>query len=75
MAKMIAIIFVLQEAQKCFLLVISASLLMIGGDNDPRIHKDANCRYRDNRTCLDIVYELIKADMLMSDCARVGDSE
>lgn len=44
-------------------------------DNDPRIHKDVNCRYRDNRTCLDIVYELIKADMLMSDCARVGDSE
>lgn len=33
-------------------------------DNDPRIHKDANCRYRDHRTYLDIIYELIKADML-----------
>ena len=22
--------------------------------DDPRIHKDANCRYRDNRTALDI---------------------
>ena len=43
--------------------------------NDTRIHKDANCRYRDNRTYLDIIYELIKADMLVSDCAKVGDSK
>lgn len=35
--------------------------------DDPRIHKDANCRYRDNRTALDIIYELIKADMLKSE--------
>jgi hypothetical protein len=35
-------------------------------NNDPRIHKDANCRYRDHRTYLDIIYELIKADMLVS---------
>lgn len=35
--------------------------------NDPRIHKDANCRYKDNRTALDIIYELIKADMLKSE--------
>ena len=33
-------------------------------DNDPRIHKNPNCRYRDPRTYLDILYELIKADML-----------
>lgn len=39
---------------------------------DPRIHKDANCRYRDNRTYLDIIYELIKADMLVSDCLKVN---
>lgn len=44
-------------------------------DNDPRIHKDANCSYRDNRTYLDIIYELIKADMLVSDCMKAGDSE
>ena len=31
---------------------------------DPRIHKRPNCRYRDQRTALDITYELIKADML-----------
>ena len=30
----------------------------------PRIHKNPNCRYLDNRTALDITYELIKADML-----------
>ncbi len=36
-------------------------------ENDPRIHKKANCRYKDARTALDIVYELIKADMLKSE--------
>lgn len=36
-------------------------------ENDQRIHKKANCRYRDNRTALDIIYELIKADMLKSE--------
>lgn len=35
-------------------------------DDDTRIHKNANCRYRDNRTYLDIIYDLIKADMLES---------
>ena len=44
-------------------------------DNDPRIHKNANCRYRDHRTYLDIIYELIKTDMLVRDCVKVGDSE
>ena len=41
-------------------------------DNDIRIHKNANCRYRDERTYLDIIYELIKADMLESDCVKAG---
>ena len=36
-------------------------------DDDPRIHKNANCRYSDQRDWLDIVYRLIKADMLESD--------
>lgn len=35
--------------------------------DDPRIHKKANCKYRDRRTALDIIYELIKADMLKSE--------
>jgi hypothetical protein len=36
-------------------------------DDDPRIHKTPNCRYRDKRTSLDIIYELIKAGMLKSE--------
>lgn len=32
--------------------------------DDPRIHSHPNCRYRDWRTAIDILYELIKADML-----------
>lgn len=44
-------------------------------DNDQRIHKDANCRYRDHRTYLDIIYELIEANMLVSDCLKVDESE
>lgn len=41
--------------------------VMDWNENDSRIHKNANCRYRDNRTALDIIYELIKADMLKSE--------
>lgn len=41
-------------------------------DGDPRIHKNPNCRYRDRRAYLDIIYELIKADMLRSDCVKEG---
>ena len=29
-------------------------------DNDPRIHKKANCRYRDGRTALEFMCELVK---------------
>lgn len=32
--------------------------------DDPRIHKKPNCKYRDNRTAVEILYDLIKADML-----------
>lgn len=32
--------------------------------DDPRIHKKPNCRYRDHRTAIDILYDLIKAGML-----------
>ncbi len=39
--------------------------------DDPRIHKDANCRYRDHRDDLDIVYELIKSGMLRSEWEEV----
>lgn len=33
-------------------------------DDDPRIHLKPNCKYRDDRIYLDILYELIKADMI-----------
>lgn len=33
----------------------------------PKVKANANCRYRDVRTALDIIYELIKADMLKSE--------
>ena len=32
--------------------------------DDSRIHKRPNCRYRDNCTAIDILYDLIKAGML-----------
>ena len=35
--------------------------------DDPRIHDRPNCMYRDIRTTLDILYLLIKADMLKGD--------
>mgnify|MGYP004555644775 FL=1 len=35
-------------------------------EEDLRIHKNANCRYRDKRTALDILYQLVKDDMLES---------
>ena len=43
--------------------------------DDPRIHKDANCRYRDNRTALDILYQLIKDDLLESSFYKDGEVE
>lgn len=62
---------------ECYYLCISRGLKMlfvsdkyfdvnVWDENDPRIHKRANCHYRDRRTALDVVYELIKADMLES---------
>lgn len=41
-------------------------------EDDPRIHKNANCRYGDQRDWLDIIYHLIKADMLESDIKERG---
>lgn len=45
-------------------------------EDDPRIHKNANCRYSNQRDFLDIVYQLIKADVLESDikeCENNGE--
>lgn len=32
--------------------------------DDSRIHTKPNCRFRSDRTAIDILYDLIKADML-----------
>ena len=52
----------------CKMLFVSPAIFDVNEwrDDDTRIHKKANCRYRDNRTYLDIIYDLIKADMLES---------
>ena len=52
----------------CKMLFVSPAIFDVNEwrGNDTRIHKKANCRYRDNRTYLDIIYDLIKADMLES---------
>lgn len=56
-------------ARGCKMLFVSDVCFAVNDwdKNDPRIHKKANCRYKDTRTALDIVYELIKADMLKSE--------
>ena len=56
-------------ARGCKMLFVSNVCfdMMNWNKNDTRIHEDANCRYEDNRTALDIIYELIKANMLKSE--------
>ena len=53
-------------AAKCFF--VSPVMFDVNewNDDDPRIHKSANCRYRDQRTYLDIIYDLIAAGLLES---------
>lgn len=55
-------------ARGCKMLFVSPAIFGVNEwrENDPRIHKDANCQYGDHRTYLDIIYELIKADLLAS---------
>lgn len=36
-------------------------------NDDPRIHKKANCRYRDCRTALEIVVEMAQKGMITCD--------
>lgn len=56
-------------ARGCNMLFVSDVVFCLNSwnDKDPRIHKKPNCRYSDKRTALDIIYELIKADMLVSE--------
>ena len=56
-------------ARGCKMLFVSNLYfdVMDWNKSDPRIHTKPNCRYKDQRTALDIIYELIKADMLKSE--------
>lgn len=63
-------------ARGCKMLFVSNVCFAVNDWNkdDPRIHKNANCRYRDNRTALDIIYELIKADMLKVNGSEIDET-
>lgn len=68
----------IEKELKCYYLCVARGVKMLfvspvifdiqdWEDNDPRIHSVPNCKYRDHRTAIDIVYQLIKADMLKGD--------
>ena len=48
-------------------------MYLIGIGMTPRIHKNPNCKYRDKRDYLDIVYELIRNGMLTSIYNKDGE--
>lgn len=52
----------------CKMLFVSPKIFEINSweTDDPRIHKPANCKYRDKRDYLDIVFELITNGLLVS---------
>lgn len=54
-------------ARGCKMLFVSNVRFDVSDWNkdDPRIHTRPNCKYRDYRDALDIIYDLIKADMLV----------
>ena len=56
-------------ARGCVMLFVSDVCFDVfcWNEADPRIHKKPNCRYRDKRDYLDIVYDLIKAGLLTSE--------
>lgn len=62
----------------CYYLCVSRGIQMIflspvmidiikWKNDDPRIHKKANCRYRDRRTALEIVVEMAQKGMITCD--------
>ena len=56
-------------ARGCKMLFVSDVCFAVNDwdKDDSRIHTRPNRRYKDHRTALDIIYELIKADMLKSE--------
>ena len=68
----------IKKEHKCYYLCVPRGVKMLfvspvlfdiqdWKSDDKRIHKKANCNYRDHRTSIDILYQLIKADMLKGD--------
>lgn len=53
-------------ARGCKFIFVSPKCFMVEDwrKDDSRIHERPNCRYRDHRTAIDILYDLIKAGML-----------
>ena len=53
-------------ARGCEMIFVSPVMFAINPwkDDDPRIHSRANCKYSDSKTALDILYLLIKEDMV-----------
>lgn len=58
-------------ARGCKMIFVSPIYYAINDwdDTDERIHKQPNCKYRDNRDALDITYDLIKKNMLIREGA------
>lgn len=67
-----------KQYEECYYLCVAHGCVMLfvsdvcfdifkWDEADPRIHKEANCRYRDKRDYLDVIYDLIKAGMLESE--------
>ena len=59
------------------MLFLSPQTFMINdwNKNDPRIHKDANCYYRDIRTAEDILVQLVQCGMVGNDWDEVNSNE
>lgn len=53
-------------ARGCKFMFVSPKYFTIDDwrEDDSRIHTKPNCKYRDHRTAIDILYDLIKAGML-----------
>lgn len=62
-------------ARGCKMLFVSNECFDVNDwdKDDPRIHKNANCKYSDKRTYLDVVYQLIKDNMLGSNFYKEGE--
>lgn len=67
--------YYLCAARGCKMLFVSDVCFAVNDwiADDPRIHKNPNCKYSDKRDYLDIVYELIKNGMLTSIYSKDGE--